>query len=73
MKKYRIAVAGCGHMARKFWVGYALERKDVEIAALVDINRNNAEKIKEEFNLKCGIYTDIRKQLKSQRQTLFLI
>lgn len=57
-------------MARKFWVGYALERKDVEIAALVDINRNNAEKIKEEFNLKCGIYTDIREAIKESEANL---
>mgnify|MGYP000849542400 CR=1 FL=1 len=58
MKQYRIIVAGCGGMARK-WVEYALKREDAEIAALVDISGRAASGMAEAFSLKCPVFTDI--------------
>ena len=42
MEKYfRVAVCGCGNIANT-WLSYAITRKDVEIAALVDIIPENS-------------------------------
>lgn len=58
MKLFRVAVAGCGGMANT-WVKYALSRDDVEIVALVDIKKENAEKLARRHGLTCNIYRDI--------------
>lgn len=58
MKQYRIAVAGCGGMA-KTWIKSALARTDAAIVALVDINEKNAKELAKQFNLKCSVYADI--------------
>lgn len=63
MKKYRIAVIGCGLVAFKLWVPYTLKRDDTEIVALMDIYPEKAEQLKREFNLNCGIYTDVRQAI----------
>lgn len=56
--KHRIAVAGCGGMSHT-WIRYAKERDDCEIVALVDLVPASAERMKEQYGLTCGIYTDI--------------
>jgi len=58
MQKYRVALAGCGGMAR-MWVEYAMAREDVELVALVDINPEAAGALAERYGLSCGIYTDL--------------
>jgi predicted dehydrogenase len=58
MKTYRIAVAGCGGMART-WVEYALEREDAEIVALVDVFPEAAKAMAERYGLVCGTYADL--------------
>ncbi|MBB6730959.1 Gfo/Idh/MocA family protein [Cohnella zeiphila] len=58
MKTYRIALAGCGGMART-WVEYALSREDAEIVALVDIFPAAAQAMAERYGLKSGIYSDL--------------
>lgn len=57
-KPYRIALAGCGSMARR-WMKYALSRSDADIVALVDIRREAAQAMAAEYNLSCGCYTDL--------------
>jgi predicted dehydrogenase len=64
MKKYRIALAGCGSMANE-WVKYALSREDAEICALVDIKRQNAEAMAEKYSLNAGVFSDIEAAVKS--------
>lgn len=58
MKTFRIALAGCGSMARK-WVSYALSREDCELVALVDISPSATAAMAEQFRLPCGTYTDL--------------
>jgi predicted dehydrogenase len=55
MKRFRIAVVGCGGMANT-WIKYALERQDAEIVALVDISEENARATAGRYGLDCGIY-----------------
>lgn len=63
MNRYRIAVAGCGSMARK-WVQYALAREDTEIVALVDIHEAAALGMAESFSLKSRVFTDVSAAIK---------
>ncbi|THF74843.1 Gfo/Idh/MocA family protein [Cohnella fermenti] len=58
MTTYRIAVAGCGGMART-WVEYAIAREDAEIVALVDVRREAAAAMAQQYGLACGTYTDL--------------
>ncbi len=58
MKRFKIALAGCGSMANQ-WVAYALTRDDTEIVALIDIVEENAKAMAERHGLSCGIYSDI--------------
>lgn len=58
MSDFGIAVVGCGGMANT-WVKYAKERADSEIVALVDIKRENAEKMKNEHKLSAAIFEDL--------------
>ena len=64
MKKYKVAIAGCGGMANE-WVKYALSRDDVEITALADIKEASAIAMAENHKLTCGIYSDIREAIQS--------
>lgn len=63
MKRFRIAVAGCGGMANA-WVKYALSRNDAEVVALVDIKEENAKKMAEIYGLACNTYNDIGAAIK---------
>jgi hypothetical protein len=45
MKRFQVAVVGCGGMAGA-WINYAANRDDVEIKLLVDLNIAAAEEKK---------------------------
>lgn len=55
---FKVIVAGCGNMSET-WIRYALERKDVKIAGLVDVNIENALLRKKKFDLDVNVYNDI--------------
>ncbi|MFC3344001.1 Gfo/Idh/MocA family protein [Paenibacillus abyssi] len=63
MKKYRIAIVGCGSMANT-WVDYALQREDAEIVALVDIKQEFAQAMAGKRGLQCPTFTDLRMAIK---------
>jgi len=69
MRRFRIAVVGCGGMA-KMWVKYALSREDTDIVALVDINKENARKMAENYGLNCKIYRDVSEAIKASGANL---
>lgn len=58
MKNFKIIVAGCGSMS-KVWMDYAVARTDTQIAALVDINPDNAKRMADNYKLDCGIFTQL--------------
>jgi predicted dehydrogenase len=55
MKRFKIAVAGCGSMANT-WIKYALGRNDCEIVALIDINKESAQKKADQYGISCKTY-----------------
>ena len=54
MKRFKIAVVGCGSMSSA-WIEIALSREDIDIVALVDISEENAENMREKYGLHCQI------------------
>jgi len=71
VKRFRIALAGCGGMAQT-WVKYALSRDDVEIVALVDVKEENARATAARHELTCKVYRDIATAIKaSDANTVF--
>ncbi|MEF3305499.1 Gfo/Idh/MocA family protein [Paenibacillus sp. GYB003] len=58
MKPFRIVVAGCGGMAKK-WVSYGLSREDCDIVGLADIRLSAAEAMAEQYGIACRAYTDL--------------
>ncbi|NRF90376.1 Gfo/Idh/MocA family oxidoreductase [Paenibacillus frigoriresistens] len=62
MKKYRIAVAGCGNMSNT-WIDYVAQREDAEIVGLVDIRLENAEMMAERRGLKVPVFHDLGQAL----------
>ena len=56
-------LVGCGTMSGE-WLRAANEL-NVKIVALVDIDRRNAEKRREEFNLTAPIYSDFKESFRS--------
>ncbi|MGI6704742.1 MAG: Gfo/Idh/MocA family protein [Clostridia bacterium] len=69
MKRFRIALAGCGSMANQ-WVAYALTRDDAEIVALIDIVEENAKAMAERHGLSCGIYSDLAEGIRQSGANL---
>lgn len=69
VKKHRVAVAGCGGMART-WVKYALERPDTEIVALVDIYPESARAMAERYGLSCVLHTDLAQAIEQSGANL---
>ncbi|WP_284642319.1 Gfo/Idh/MocA family protein [Paenibacillus silviterrae] len=63
MKPYRIVVAGCGGMS-KAWIEYAVKREDAEIVGLVDLYKEQAEKMAAAYGLSCGAYTDVSEAIR---------
>ena len=64
MKKFKIAVAGCGAMANE-WIKYAMSREDCEIVALIDIKKENAAVIADRYGLNCGVFSDVKEAISS--------
>ena len=62
MDRFKVAVAGCGNMANT-WVQYALSREDTEIVALVDIKEENAQAMANKYNLKCGVFNNLKQAI----------
>lgn len=58
MGKRKVCVVGCGKMSER-WVSYAKQRPDVDIVALVDVRREAAEAMAEQFGLNCPAFTDV--------------
>src|SRR5262245_36958998 len=69
MSTHRIALAGCGDMART-WADYAKTRPGAEIVALVDIRPEAAKAFAEKQGLDCPVYTDIETAVEQSRATL---
>jgi len=69
MKRFRIALAGCGSMANQ-WVAYALTRDDTEIVALIDIVEENTKAMAERHGLSCGIYSDLEEAIRKSGANL---
>lgn len=65
----RIAVAGCGGMARK-WVEHTLERKDCQIVALADVNIDAAKAMARDFGLNCPIFSSIQEAVEAVHPNL---
>lgn len=59
MSQHRVVIAGCGGMANT-WVKYAMQRPDVEIVGLIDINEDNAKKLQQEHGFSAPFFTDIK-------------
>jgi predicted dehydrogenase len=68
-RKFKVTIAGCGGMANK-WVQYALSRKDIEIAALMDIKKENAQAMAEKYDIKCGIYDNLKEAIRESNSNL---
>ncbi|GAH78920.1 unnamed protein product [marine sediment metagenome] len=69
MKKFKIAVVGCGGMSN-IWVKYALSRENTNIVALVDIDKENAENMRQKYGLHCEIYSDVSEAIKDSGTNL---
>ncbi|CAM3634088.1 Gfo/Idh/MocA family oxidoreductase [Cohnella lubricantis] len=69
VKRYRVAVAGCGGMART-WVEYAWKREDTEIVALVDIHLEAARSMADRYGLTCGTYADLAEAIEASGANL---
>lgn len=63
--EYRIAIIGCGGIARSHATGYQRNPR-TKLVACMDINPANMEKIKTDFNVPHG-YTDYIQLLKEQK------
>lgn len=71
MKDHSIILAGCGGMSRR-WITYACARPNTRVAALVDINAENARKLASQFNLSCPVYADLGEALRKEKADLVM-
>lgn len=65
----RIALVGCGSMART-WVEYTLERNDCQIVALVDVNRAAAKDMAQRYGLTCPAFGSVQEAIEAVRPNL---
>lgn len=65
----RIAVIGCGGMART-WVKYTVERADCQIVALADVNIENAKAMARDFGLNCPVFTSVQEAVEATHPNL---
>lgn len=63
-RRFRIVLAGCGHMANT-WAEYAKERPDAEIVALVDLNEAGARDLAARHGLDVPIFSDVSQALQA--------
>lgn len=68
-KKYRIVVVGCGFISHE-WFDYLKLRTDSQVVGLVDINLDNAEKIKQEYGLSAEVFTSLTEALAKTKPNL---
>lgn len=69
MSIYKVVVVGCGGMSHE-WIKYALECSDCDIVALVDVFIDNAKKIKQEFNLQCPVFDNLKEAIINTKANL---
>ncbi len=69
MKRFRIALVGCGGMANT-WVKYALTRPDAEIVALVDVKPENAQAMAQRHGLDAPVFTDVAEAIRASGANL---
>ncbi|WP_161881317.1 Gfo/Idh/MocA family protein [Deinococcus alpinitundrae] len=68
--KFRIALVGCGSMANT-WVGYALQREDAALVALVDLNEATAQALAAQHQLGgVPIFGDVSDAIRSSGANL---
>lgn len=67
MKIYKVGLIGCGWICEVKHAGAISGLENAEIAALCDINREKAEKIKQQFHLNADVYTDYKEMLKDEK------
>lgn len=58
MSAFKIVQVGCGGMANT-WIQYALERKDAELVAFVDLYEDAAKKMNEKYGLSLPWYASL--------------
>ncbi len=63
---YRVAIIGCGRIARLHAIGY-MNHPRCEIAALCDIDEKKAEAFAEERDLSPALYTDHEEMLRKEQ------
>ncbi|MHB1452713.1 MAG: Gfo/Idh/MocA family protein [Saccharofermentanales bacterium] len=67
MEKVRVAVIGCGGIARQKHVSGLLRIKEVEIIAFCDIIEERAQDFKKEFAAEANVYKDYRELLVKEK------
>lgn len=68
-KGLKVLVVGCGLIA-KHWIPYTLEREDLTIVGLVDINVENALDAMERYRFKCPYFSDLYEALEITKPDL---
>lgn len=63
MKKFKVALVGCGGMANT-WVEYVLQREDTEMVALVDIKEESAKVMAERHGISCPYFSDVQEAIR---------
>jgi len=67
MEKVRVAVIGCGGIARQKHVSGLLRIKEVEIIAFCDIIEERAQDFKKEFATEANVYKDYKELLAKEK------
>jgi len=62
-KKHKVVSVGCGVIANE-WLTKALKRTDMEFVALVDLNKEAADKLAARYGLTCPTFTDLGEAIK---------
>lgn len=68
---YNVAIVGCGGMSYA-WIKIITERSDCLIVALVDVNKENSSKKKQEYSLSSNIYNDLETALDKEHIDLVI-
>lgn len=70
MAKYRVTVVGCGGMSRG-WIKMLMNRRDVEVVGLVDINMDNAKQRAKEYELGDGaVFGSLKEAVKATKSNV---
>ena len=69
--KIKAVLAGCGSISRQ-WLKVILNMQNVSLVGLVDLNRSNAESLKNNHSLTCDIYADINAALKEAQPDIVI-